>query len=137
MKMRLKTFSLLMVLLMAASVLGVLGLLTWNRTITWVEVDTNFIVYSDAGLNTVWDSGTTLALPVGQTSFTESYYIRNNGNVPIVVTGTATITGTGTANWPTTNNVTLPVGVDGVLTLKLTGLSGGGSCDVSFTSAAA
>lgn len=131
--MKLKTFTLLATLLVAACVTGAFAILTWNRTINLSGVDISFTVYEDAGLTQVWASDTVEDV-VTDGAYSETYYIANNdGNVPIVVTGVAVTSGV-TATWPTGNTATIAVGGNAALTVEL---SGAGSCTITFTSAAA
>ena len=121
----------------------VFGISTWNQTISWdISIKTDFKVYDSliGGVEIVSDTplslGTDPTLP-----YTKTYYIQNDGNVKIRVTGLVTVvTGTATYAWiPSIGYVDVLVGTTRVaITLNLTSLSVGiGSLTVTFNSAIA
>jgi hypothetical protein len=110
---------------------------TWNQTVTWTDQNLNFNVYPDPTTIIPIAVPSTLNLIVTTTSVeTIDYYIENEGNVEIRVTGSvAPIGGTVNDVW-TPLYVDVPVGTTReLITLELSNFSvGGGSITVSFTS---
>jgi len=114
----------------------------WGQTIGWnINSDTNFAIYDSAISGTEISTPATLDLGTPSDPTVINYYIQNNGNVPITVTGDIVFnSGSATVTWnPVTGTVTVPVGTARAqITLTLTDFSvGTGEAVVSFASAEA
>jgi len=111
---------------------------TWSQNVSWnINADTNFSVWTAATAET--EAPLTLDLSVPTEPTNVNYYIQNDGNVPIRVTGAVTFTsGSATVTWnPASGYVDVPVGTVRLhIILTLTSFSTGtGDCTVTFTSA--
>ena len=107
---------------------------TWTHTITGtISENTDFSVFRDEDLQTAWASGGTTSVGSSAT-YTETYWIRNDGNVAILVSPAGTWTGTGTATW-SASPISIPVGQKASISVTLTGMTvGTWSYTFTFTS---
>lgn len=135
-----KLYAILIIAVMFAIVTGavVYGLSVWNHRISGEVVEEEqFTVYSDVGLTTEWASGVAgNSTAGGATDFAETYYIKNDGNVPITIQAVGSFSsGSGVDVWnPVSKQVSIPVGSSSSMTVSLSDIAVGiWSYDVAFS----
>jgi hypothetical protein len=112
------------------------ALTTWVSTISGTNTEppvAAYMVFSDKQLTTPYNSGASLSdIDLTKGAHTETYYIKNVGNINLIFTGVAAVTGKASASWSTPNPVTIVAGAVGNLTLTLAS-TGVGSWNVTVS----
>lgn len=118
---------------LVVSTIAVYALGSWTKTFTWQKSTLSFAVYTDAGLSIPWALGNE-ALGVIADPTSKTFYIKNDGTVPVKVSVTGESIIGATASWdPVSKSVTISVvGSSTSMTLTLSAFTQT-DCNYTFT----
>jgi len=130
---KMKIFPFLLVLALLSGITLAYGsTVGWNHSYDWNKPTVlSIAVFTDSALTVPYVSGGTSSINASQ-PYTEVFYIKNTGNVDVLVTATAISSGV-TVAWIPSDSVEIAVGTHDTLTLTLSNFQvGAGSCTISF-----